>query len=90
MDHDQAAEHKFGATITYNGSSRTFEVNAHEAVKALLAQALSAFGITTNPHLQALYFPDNREITDVTKSIADWGIVAGTVLVLRQSAVLAG
>ena len=90
MDQDQAAEHKFGVTITYNGTSRTFEVNPREAVQALLAQAISAFGITTNPHLQALYFPDNREITDTKKSIEDWGIVAGTVLVLRQSAVLAG
>lgn len=90
MSHDHDAEKKIGVTITYNGSSKTFEVNAHEAVRSLLEHALNEFGITANRHLQALFFPDNREITDLNKSIADWGIVAGTVLVLRQSAVLAG
>ncbi len=90
MNQEHDAEHKFSVTITYNGSSKAFEVNSHQAVRALLEHALNEFGITANRHMQALFFPDNREITDVTKSIADWGIVAGTILVLRQSVVLAG
>ncbi len=90
MSPDHGTPSKFDVTVTYNGISRTFEVTEHQAVQSLLEHALNEFGITANRHLQSLFFPDNREITDLNRSIADWGIVAGTVLVLRQSAVLAG
>jgi len=86
----EAGQDRFDIVVTYNGSEKTLEVNPHQAVQAVLQHALREFGVTSNQHMMALFFPDNREITDLAKSVADWGIVAGTKLVLRQSAILAG
>lgn len=81
---------KFDIVVTYNGSDKSVSVNPQQAVQAVLQHALKEFGVTSNQHVMALFFEDNREITDLAKSVADWGIVAGTRLVLRQSTVLAG
>ena len=81
---------KFDIVVSYNGSEKTLEVNPHQAMRAVLEHALKEFEITSNQHVMALFFPDNREITDLAKSVAEWGIEAGTKLVLRQSAILAG
>lgn len=87
---DVMAVTKIKVLVTFNGLERTLEANPRAAVASLLAHALDAFAITANRHLMALYFNDNREITDTSRSIADWGIAATTKLVLRQSAILAG
>lgn len=87
---EQAGKKKFDVIISFNGVDQVVEVNPDQAVQALLEHALNAFGITSNRHVMALFFTDNREITDLAKSVDDWGIGAGTKLVLRQSAILAG
>jgi hypothetical protein len=81
---------KFKIVISFNGVDKSFEVEPHQAMQAVLEHALNEFGITSNRHVMALFFDDNREITDLAKSVADTGIVAGTKLILRQSAILAG
>jgi len=81
---------KFAIVISFNGVDKSFEVEPHQAMQAVLEHALNEFGISSNRHVMALFFIDNREITDLTKSVSDTGIVAGAKLVLRQSAILAG
>jgi hypothetical protein len=81
---------KFEIVVSYNGSEKPIEVNPNQAVRAVLEHSLKLFGISSNQHVMALFFTDNREITDLAKSVADWGIEAATKLVLRQSTLLAG
>lgn len=83
-------DNKFDIIVSFNGTEQRLEVNPAQAVKAVLEHAIKAFGITSNVHVLALFFDDSREIIDVTRSVASWGIVAGTKLILRQSTVLAG
>jgi hypothetical protein len=83
---------KFTIVISFNGIDKEFAIQPQEAVQAVLEHALNDFGISSNRHTMALFFPapDNREITDPKESVAELGIVAGSRLVLRQSAILAG
>ncbi len=82
-------DRKFAVEVSYNGIDKRFEVEAEERVKALLQQAISAFGVTQQPHLLSLFRQDGTELSD-DQSIEQAGIEPGQVLLLRPSKVKGG
>jgi hypothetical protein len=82
-------ERKFAVEVSYNGIDKRFEVEPEEHVKALLQQAISAFGIIQQPHIQSLFRQDGTEVSD-DQSIEQAGIKPGEVLLLRPSKVKGG
>jgi hypothetical protein len=80
---------KFMISITYNGVARSLEVEPNEDTRAVLARAVSLFGIQQGGHLLSLFTPDNAEIKD-GQSVESAGIAAGELLVLRPSSVRGG
>jgi Protein of Unknown function (DUF2604) len=86
---DVTVERKFAVEVSYNGIDKPFQVEPEERVKALLQQAISAFGITQQPHIQSLFREDGTELSD-DQSIEQAGIKPGDVLLLRPSKVKGG
>jgi hypothetical protein len=82
-------EKRFAVQVLYNGVPKTFKVESHEKVEALLKQAVAAFGITQNAHLLSLYRKDGTEIKDQL-SIEEAEIHPEEQLALRPSTVKAG
>jgi hypothetical protein len=82
-------EKRFAVEVLYNGIPKTFKVESHEKVEALLKQAIAEFCITQNAHLLSLYRKDGTEIKDHL-SIGEAGIYPDEQLALRPSAVKAG
>jgi proteasome lid subunit RPN8/RPN11 len=82
-------EKKFAVEVTYNGITKSLNVNPEERVSALLQQAISAFGITQNPHLLGLFRDNGTEVPD-NQSIESAGLKPGELLLLRPSAVRGG
>ena len=82
-------ERKFAVTVIYNGLEREVEVNSEQAVQAVLAHAINAFGNLPQPHLLSLWTEGGAEIPDNSK-VDDAGIRKGARLLLRPSAVKGG
>ena len=82
-------ERKFAVEVSYNGVDKRFNVESEERVKALLQQAISAFGVTQQPHLLSLFRQDGTELSD-DQSVEQAGIKPGEVLLLRPSKVKGG
>ena len=81
--------HKFEIVIVYNGLEKSVEVNAHQAVQAVLQHAIKEFGITQNAHILSLFNEKGEELNDNT-SVLDAGIKPGDRLLLRPSVVKGG
>jgi predicted transcriptional regulator len=73
----------------YNGETRRIEVNAHQAVKALLEHAIKEFNVTNQPHLLSLFREDGTRVEE-NQSIEEAGITPMTTLQLRPDAVKGG
>jgi hypothetical protein len=86
---DDKADTKFDVTVIYNGVSRTIRVNEHEAVQAVLQQAINIFAPLPNPHTLALFNVGGQELSDTT-SVQNAGIRPGDRLLLRPSQVKGG
>jgi hypothetical protein len=83
------AEKKFALEVTYNGITKSLQVNPEERVQALLQQAIAAFGITQNPHLLGLFRDNGTEVSD-NQSVESAGLKPGELLLLRPSVVRGG
>ncbi|WP_432885206.1 hypothetical protein ACQPYH_00980 [Kribbella sp. CA-245084] len=76
-------------TVTFNGTDREVPFEPHASVQALLEHAKKVFSVQSN-HLLSLFTEDGIEITDDQQSADDAHIVAGALLILRQSTVRGG
>jgi hypothetical protein len=77
--------------ILYNGLEREVDAQPQQNVQALLELAMNAFGVHQNRHLMALFFVEPlKELEPLTQSLKDAGVVNGTKLLLRPSAVRGG
>ena len=83
------ATKQFEISIVYNGITKSITVNPEQAVQAVREHAISAFGVTQNPHLLGLFTDQGIELND-TQSVENAGITPGVTLLLRPSAVRAG
>lgn len=86
---EQANEIHLKVEVLYNGAVQSFPYRPHEHVLVLLDEARRAFGITTNPHLMALFNVAGQELND-GQSLTDAHVNAGDELILRQSIVRGG
>lgn len=77
-------------TVIFNGEGKKFRYDGHETVKTLLDQAITAFGVTVNPHTMALYLASGAELKDEASTLRDAGVRAGDELYLRPSEVKGG
>jgi shikimate 5-dehydrogenase len=77
-------------TIVYNGLERPVPAQSHQAVQALLEHGMNAFGVHQNRHLMALWTDQGIELTQLSQSLAEAGVVNGMKLLLRPSAVRGG
>lgn len=75
--------------VTYNGLTKTVELQPQMQVVAAVQQAAHRFSITNNVHLLALFREDGSEIQD-NQSVADAGITSNDLLALRPSTVKGG
>jgi formate dehydrogenase assembly factor FdhD len=80
---------KFETLVTYNGVTKTLELQPQQRVLAAVEQAAHLFGITSNVHTLALFKEDGSEI-NVEQSVADAGIKQENLLALRPSIVRGG
>jgi hypothetical protein len=81
---------KYAITVIYNGVDQPLEINPHESVTAVLQAAIHLFPVTEQHHLLALFDDQGREITAEDQSAEAAGLVAGSRVILRQSAVKGG
>src|SRR5262245_39313365 len=85
----EAEQHGPRVTVIYNGLTREIEFRLHESVGEIRARAMTAFGITQNQHLLALWNEAGEELPD-EKTAHDAGIRPHDKLLLRPSAVRGG
>ncbi len=76
---------KIQVNVVYNGVTKTLTANPHEAVQALLQQAIQAFAT----HQLVFYREDGTEVV-LTESVEAAGIKQGTTLLLRPHVVRGG
>jgi hypothetical protein len=72
-------DNKFQVTVSYNGVNKPLEVNGHQEVQAVFARAMELFH---NPGGDLALFIGANPLT-VHQSVAEAGIVPGTILLLR-------
>jgi hypothetical protein len=77
-------------TVIFNGEGKKFRYEWDATVKSLLDEALSAFGVTVNPHTMALYLASGAELKDEASTLRHAGVRAGDELYLRPSEVKGG
>jgi hypothetical protein len=80
--------HKFGVQITYNGLTKSLEVEPHQSMTAVVQLAAHLFGITDVQTL-ALFKEDGSEIA-LNQSVLEAGIKPGQLLALRPRVVRGG
>ena len=81
-------ETKFTVTVVYNGVGKPLEVNAHQAVQAVLAHALQLFGLA--PGGEPMVLATNAGELDLHQSVESAGIRPGGQLLLRPRTVRGG
>ena len=86
----QVEKGKFTIQVSYNGVTKSLEVQAHETVQAALEQALNLFTIHDQRHLMAIFREDGSEVMPETLSLQGAQITPGTHLALRPSRVKGG
>src|SRR5437867_2712813 len=82
-------ETKFAVEVVYNGVTKSVQVQPEEEVTALLHKAITAFGISQQPHLLSLFRQDGSVVPE-NESVERAGLKAGEVLLLRPNAVKGG
>lgn len=82
-------EKKFEVEITYNGITKSIEVQAEQQVSSLLARAIALFGINQNPHLLSLFRTDGTLVPE-NESVERAGLRPKELLLLRPNAVKGG
>ncbi|RTL67341.1 MAG: hypothetical protein EKK41_17320 [Hyphomicrobiales bacterium] len=85
---EEARCRPFEVFVLYNGMQKPFKVSKAELVKALLDQAIAAFGPIPNPHTVSL-FKGGQELND-TLTIEAACIEPHELLLLRPSTVKGG
>lgn len=76
-------------TILYNGIERVFRFSPRQPLSELLAEAIAAFGITTNQHLLSLFDAAGTELPE-QNTLREDDVRAGAELILRPSRVKGG
>jgi hypothetical protein len=82
------AKKKTEVSVVYDGDTKEISYQPHEAVRALLERAKTAFGVVTN-HLLSLFDPGGNELSDDV-SVEAAGVAPGEKLVLGQSVIKGG
>ena len=80
---------QFEVTIIYNGLPKPVTANPHQAVQALLQQALNAFEIQQGRETFAL-FTEGGQLLDPNLSVKDAGITPESRVLLRPRQVSGG
>lgn len=75
--------------VTYNGRVEKFDRVPTALVSALLAEAVTRFGIVQNQHLMSLFDSDGVELPEQS-TLEAAGVKKSELLVLRQSVVKGG
>ena len=88
-DRHEEKEHSFVIGIVYNGVEKHQQVTRDELIKTVLDRAIQEFHITQQPHIQALFAEDGRELLDNT-TVGQNGLSKKSVLYLRPSKVKGG
>ena len=81
--------HPFPIGVVYNGKEKHVVVTLQELIKAVLADAITAFQITQQPHMLSLFTEAGVELAD-NSTVEQNKIDQKTVLYLRQSKVKGG
>lgn len=86
----EVTDHRHGGDIkvTYNGKAEGFEYRGDELVGTLLDEAKKRFHVQ-GQHRLSLFTESGLELAD-KKTLADAGVQAGQLLLLRQSTVKGG
>jgi hypothetical protein len=87
---ESAERNKFAVTVTYNGLSKSLEVNRNQALNAVLQHALQLFGVTADPGSFRLLLEATGAELNLHQSVEDAGVAAGTRLVLAPRVVSGG
>ncbi len=82
-------ERKFVVDVIYNGITKPLQVEPEEQVTALLQRAITAFGITQQPHLLSLFRQDGSVVPE-NESVERAGLKPGEILLLRPNVVKGG
>jgi len=82
-------ETKFAVEVSYNGITKSIQVESAERVTALLQRAIAAFGIAQNAHLLSLFRQDGSLVQE-NESVAQAGLKPGELLLLRPNVVKGG
>jgi hypothetical protein len=82
-------ETKFAVEVSYNGITKSIQVESEERVTALLQRAIAAFGITQNAHLLSLFRQDGSVVQE-NESVARAGLKPDELLLLRPNVVKGG
>lgn len=72
-------DNKFQVTISYNGINKPLDVNSHQSVQSVFARAMELFD---QPGGDLALFIGANLVPD-QQSVAEAGIVPGTILLLR-------
>jgi hypothetical protein len=84
------ATKKITVSVVYNGLTKELELQPHMTVTAALQQALNAFNVQDQRHVQAFYRENGSEVTPENVSLTEAGIEDKALLALRPSAVKGG
>ena len=80
---------KLEVAVVYNGVTKEIQAEAQQRVVALLQRAIHEFGVTQQPHLLSLFRQDGTKVEE-QQSVAEAGLLTGTLLLLRPDAVKGG
>ena len=79
-------DNRFQVTISYNGINKVLDVNRNQDAQAVIARAMALFG---DPAGDLGLYLGGTEILP-GRSVEDWGITAGAMLLLRPRQVRGG
>jgi hypothetical protein len=87
---DSGDRNKFAVTVTYNGLSKSLEVNTNQVLDAVLQHSLKLFGVTADPGGFRLLIETTGAELSLNQSVETAGVAAGTRLVLAPRVVSGG
>ena len=85
------AGNTFSIVVSYNGVDQPIQVNAEQAIQAVLQHALQIFGMAGNPQNLILTLPSNPNVEIPPNSkVRDAGIQPGSRVLLRPRTASSG
>src|SRR5262249_24074112 len=72
-------EKEFAVKVIYNGMEKSIRVESEEHITTLLKAAITAFGVTQNPHLLSL-FREDGSVVDESQSVEQARLKPGELL----------